>query len=164
MRTGWRVASLSLFWLTLGGWVGAMLLFSVVVAPAAFRNLPSSELAGQVIGPVLGAIHLYGAAAGIVIAILTLIHRQGLGLALFAGVLSALCLVSHFGVSAWIAELRDAALGPESDPTALARFGFLHRVSVAIFSAVTLGAIVLMVLHARRQVRSQTPDTRTEFS
>ena len=52
-------------WLLLGGWIGAWLLFGGVVAPTAFRTLPSTEVAGLLIGPVLTWLHLYGAAAGI---------------------------------------------------------------------------------------------------
>ena len=62
--SGWGdTAARSLLWITLGGWIGAWIFFSLGVSVVAFRALPSAELAGQVVGPLLGFLHLYGAAA-----------------------------------------------------------------------------------------------------
>ena len=52
-------------WVVLGWWIGGWALFAFVVARTAFRVLPSTQVAGQLVGPVLAALHLYGAAAGI---------------------------------------------------------------------------------------------------
>ena len=54
----------SALWLCLGGWVGAYALFAFVVAPTAFRVLSTPGDAGQLVGPVLRALHLYGLGAG----------------------------------------------------------------------------------------------------
>ncbi len=43
-------------WLLLGGWVGSWACFGLVVVPAAFQVLPSTELAGKLVGPVLGTL------------------------------------------------------------------------------------------------------------
>jgi hypothetical protein len=44
-------------------------------------------------------------------------------------VLSVLCLYSHFGVSAELAEIRDPDFGPGGNPDMAAQFRFLHRLS-----------------------------------
>jgi hypothetical protein len=141
-----------------------MTLFSAVVAPTAFRELPSTQIAALVVGPVLRAVHLYGAAAGLLLAALTLALDRGRWLAGLAVALSALSLVSHFGVTAEISELRAAAFGPSADPEALARFNQLHRLSVWIYGTVGLGALALAVLHARIEGGGGRPRKISEFS
>ena len=65
MRAGVETAARATLWLLLGGWVGAWLLFSLGVTTTAFRVLPSTELAGQLVGPVLSQLHYAAAAAGV---------------------------------------------------------------------------------------------------
>ena len=55
-------------WLLLGGWFGSYLLFGAVIAPTAFAVLPSTQLAGDLVGPVLMKLNLYGVFAGIALA------------------------------------------------------------------------------------------------
>jgi hypothetical protein len=43
----------SALWLALGGWVGSWALFALVIARLAFRVLPSPEVAGHLVAPVL---------------------------------------------------------------------------------------------------------------
>ena len=76
-RAGWELLLRSTLWLTLGAWIGAWLLFGAVVAPTAFRVLPSTEVAGSLVGPVLEALHLYGAAAGALLALVTVALGRG---------------------------------------------------------------------------------------
>jgi len=133
-------------WLLLGTWLGGFVLFPVV-AIAAFQALPSSD-AGLVVGPVLAALHLYGAGAGIAVAGLShTIGRSALmwGLPLL---LSALCLYSHFGVSSSIAEIRPEVFGQAGSESASGRFNELHRMSVGIFYFVLGGAALLVGLNA----------------
>ena len=62
--------------LLLSAWLGAAVLFSSVVAPAAFAALPSRTLAGALVGRVLPAVFF----AGIVIAAASLVlDRRGRG-------------------------------------------------------------------------------------
>lgn len=150
------VALRSLSWLLLGGWFGSWACFGLVVAPLAFQVLPSTQLAGTLVAPILTALHLYGAAAGGILALLAWLLGRGrvrIGLPLL---LAAACLYSHFGVSVEMAEIRDQVFGPEGSELLAARFGHLHRMSLAIFAAVSAGTLTLVVLHAA----SDTP-TRT---
>jgi hypothetical protein len=144
--------SLAVLWICLGGWIGALVLFGVVVAPTAFRVLPSSDVAGQLISPVLSALNLYGVAAGPGIAVLSLWLRRGWLVALLAASLGLVCFYSHFGVTAEISELRPVALGTAPEAGSQRRFAELHRRSVALYAGTGLGAIVLVLLHARAEV------------
>ncbi len=139
----------SALWLTLGLWIGGWALFSTIVAPTAFRVLPNTEIAGTVIGPTLKALHLFGAAAGLILALLARMLGRSPRLITIPLLMGALCLYSHFGVSAEMSELRALAFGPEGSPDSAVRFHQLHRVSVAIFLSLGIAAVTLLVLHAR---------------
>ena len=144
----------SALWLVLGGWIGSFGLFALVIARTAFEVLPSTEVAGQLVGPVLSAIHLYGAAAGLGTALIALaMGRRGLPVGLPL-ILMVACLYTQFGVSAEIAEIRPMVFGPEGDADAAGRWQVLHRRSMIIFSAVWLGSMALLVLHARIDARN----------
>ena len=143
----------SLLWLLLGGWVGSWGLFGLVIAPTAFRVLPSTEIAGTLVGPVLSVLHLYGAVAGVLVAALSAWLGRGrlrVGLPL---VMAVACLYSQFGVSGEIAEIRDQAFGPAGSEAMAARWNELHRLSMAIYLSVSAATIALVVLHAG----SETP-------
>jgi hypothetical protein len=136
-------------WLTLGGWIGAWLLFGLVVAPTAFRVLPSTRVAGTLIGPVLEALQLFGSAAGLLLASVAWLLGRGVARRVLPLAMSAACLYSQFGLSAEIAEIRDAALDPQGSEVLAARFEYLHRLSVSIFLGVGISALILAGLHAR---------------
>jgi len=129
------------------GWLGAMLLFAFVVAPTAFRVLPGAEVAGQMIGPVLRAIHLIGIAAGLSLAMLA----WGLGrrrwLILLPLLLAAACVFSEFVVTARIAQVLPHELGGAGTEEGAARFAALHRLSMLIYTAVGLGAAAVGAGH-----------------
>jgi len=144
----WREAGLrGALWLLLGGWFGAWCVFAFSVAPTAFGSLPTPS-AGTVVGPVIGTLHLFGGAAGIALALLARALGRGAWHQLLPLVMSVLCLVSHFGITAEIDRLRDMAFGPEGNVEATARWWQLHGISMLIFTAVGLLALVLAGLHA----------------
>ncbi len=136
-------------WLLLGGWLGAWTLFAFVVAPTAFRVLPSTQVAGQLVTPVLTALHLYGGGAGIALAAVAwALARTGPGVWLPL-TMGGLCLVSQFGVTAQIEAIRDLVFGPSGNPDLAARFQLLHRVSMGIYTAVGVAGFALVAIHAR---------------
>jgi hypothetical protein len=144
----WRQAALrAALWLLLGGWFGAWSLFAFSMAPVAFRLLPP-EIAGQLVGPVIASLHLYGAAAGPGLALLALALRRGAWCVALPLLMAALCLVSHFWVTAEIEQIRDLAFGPSASQAALERFWGLHGASMGIYTAVGLLSLVLAALHA----------------
>ncbi len=160
MREGSRTLLATLLWIALGGWIGAMTLFAAVVTPTIFRNVSSPEQAGHLVGPILAAIHLYGVAAGVGIAALSLGLGRGVRVPLLALLLAGASAYSHFGVSEAIAELRDQAFGATPDVDAQERWAELHRRSVWIFGATGLGAIGLAFMNAFREARSRGGEGR----
>jgi hypothetical protein len=149
-----RAALRGALWITLGSWVGIWILFGLVVAPTAFRVLPTAEMAGSLIGPVLNVLHLFGAIAGPALGLLAWRLDRGLLQRVLPLAMGAACLYSQFGVSAEIAEIQDAAFGPQGSEALVGRFTQLHRISVGIFLAVGVAALVLTALHARDDARS----------
>jgi len=147
----------TVLWLLLGGWFGSYLLFGAVIAPTAFAVLPTTEIAGSLVSPVLTRLHLFGAAAGLPLAWSAWRLGRGRLLILAPIVLGALCILSHFGVSAELAEIRDLTFGPEGSTDAAARFGFLHRVSVGVFIVVGIAVTILIGLHARADAQTLPP-------
>jgi hypothetical protein len=147
-------------WLLLGGWIGAWVFFAFVVAPTAFRVLPTTQVGGQLVGPVLRALHLYGAGAGVALAALAWgLARSGVGLWIPLA-MSALCLVSHFGVTAQIEAIRPLVFGPAGSPEIAARFQLLHRLSMGIYTAVGGAGFLLVAIHARADARDFRPAER----
>jgi hypothetical protein len=144
-----------LLWVLLGGWIGSWLLFALVVAPTAFRVLSSPGAAGALVGPVLDALHLYGAAAGLALAALAAaLGRGALRIALPLGMAVA-CLISQFGVSAELAEMRNLAFAPEGSEQVASRFNQLHQLSMGMYSVVLCAALLLAGLHAISDATSE---------
>jgi len=149
MSAGRAVALRSALWLTLGGWIGSWALFALVIARLAFRVLPSPEAAGHLVRPVLNVLHWYGAAAGLALAALAVVLRRGRLLFALPLVLAMACLTTQLGVTPRLEAIHDLAFGPGGNVEAAAEYRRLHGVSMAIFTAVLLGAIALVPLHAR---------------
>ncbi len=135
-------------------WIGAALLFALVVAPAAFAVLPTRTLAGALVGRVLPAIFYSGVVIGSVIVILDLIGRSGSWGRTAAGAVSALaCAVAQLVVGTRIDRLR-AAIGGPLDALALddprrAAFGKLHAISVGWLGVAMVAAVVALALAVR---------------
>jgi len=136
-------------WLVLSIWIGGWFVFAFGVTTTAFRVLPTDQ-AGAVVGPILRGLHLYAAAAGAILAGLGAYLRRGRWAVLLPLGLAGLCLASELVVTARIDALRAAAgatvVGVES-------FHALHRLSMGIYTAVGLGALALLWLHARADAR-----------
>lgn len=128
-------------------WLGAMLLFAFVVAPTAFRVLPGAEIAGQMIGPVLSAIHLIGIVAGVSLAVLAWALGRRPWLIALPLLLAAACAFSEFFVTAQIAGVLPHELGGPAPGERAERFAMLHRLSMVIYTAVGLGAGAVGVGH-----------------
>ena len=142
----------------LSAWLGAALLFTLVVAPAAFAALPSRTLAGALVGRVLPVLFLSGAVLGVALAALAAADRGPgrLWRALVAAALIVSCALSQFVLGARIGRLREAigpsleALAPDDARRVL--FGRLHALSVAGLGVAMLAAaagLALALLAAR---------------
>jgi len=52
--------------LSLVAWIGGLIFFAFVLAPTAFSVLPTTHLAGNVVGRALGKLHWIGIISGII--------------------------------------------------------------------------------------------------
>lgn len=143
-------------WLILSAWAGGWLFFAVVVAPTAFRVLPSSRDAGQVVGPLLETLHLCGILAGLVLAGLSLVLGRGAWLVGIPLVLAGVCAYSEFSVTAAIDVVRPGAFGPAAEATAAAEFARLHGISRTLYGIVGAGLLTLIFLQTRSETRFET--------
>ena len=148
----WTVVAIILLSL----WIGAAMLVTAVVAPAAFAVLPTRALAGAVVGRVLPVVFWSGMLVGIVVAALGrwLPHspwRTGAAVALVGA-----CAAAQLVIAPRIAAIRQAAGGAidmldPGDPRRQA-FGRLHGLSVAWMAVGGLAAIVALVILVRHTV------------
>src|ERR1051325_8864595 len=99
--------------LSMVAWIGGLIFFSFVVAPALFSILPSRELAGAVGQRSLNALHWIGIGSALVFLIastLDALNRPGVQYGISRNILMtialAITLVSQFGVTRTMARLR----------------------------------------------------------
>ncbi|MGH7654903.1 MAG: DUF4149 domain-containing protein [Gemmatimonadaceae bacterium] len=134
-------------------WIGAALITAGVVAPSAFAVLPTSTLAGVLIGRVLGALFLAGIVAGVVAAVVLAAPPRAAGpsrSALIAAlVVAGACGFAQFLVTPKLEQLRARIGGPvdalaSGDPRRVA-FGLLHGYSVAGLGLAVAGGVACLV-------------------
>jgi len=147
--------------LSLVCWIGGLIFFAFVVAPTAFSVLPTSHLAGNVVGRSLGKLHWIGLISGVVFLVSSLLYSRFTdGTAhVFAArhvllcLMLALTLISQFGIIPRMDALR-ASLGevrsvPLDNPERV-QFDALHAWSTRVESAVLLLGLVVVYLTAQR--------------
>lgn len=132
-----------------GGWFGAMLLFAFVVAPTAFRVLPGADVAGQLIGPVLRSIHLFGIGAGLALAAIAWGLDRSRWLILLPLLLAAACAFNEFYVTGQLSNVLPHEMGGPGPAERAARFASLHRLSMVVYTGIGLGAAATLIGHAR---------------
>jgi hypothetical protein len=141
----------------LGTWVGAILYFSFVVAPGAFRTLPNLDQAGALVGYLIGRLHVIGIVLGViylVAATLAAKSARGLGSgdSLCVALMVILTAISQYGVVARMEALRfemgSVQAAPLDSPLRMA-FDRLHGVSVWLEGIVLLAGLVALYLTAR---------------
>lgn len=147
-----RPALRPLLWLLLGGWIGAMALFGLVLARVVFQVVPDPDVAGRLVGRVLGPLQLSGAAAGLALAALAAGLRRGRLAVVLPLVLAGICLFNHFGVTPRVAEFQVS--DPGAAPGSALRFARLHELSVLLFGITASGALLLAGIHALAEARA----------
>jgi len=134
-------------------WLGAAIVVTTVVAPAAFAVLPTRALAGALVGRVLPVLFWSGAVVGVIIAVLARGHRAT-RVRRFAGLaVTIACLAAQLVVAPRIARVRvDAEVTIDQlareDPRRIA-FGRLHAVSVALLGAAALAGVAALFFTVR---------------
>jgi uncharacterized membrane protein len=141
-------------------WVGGIIFFSFVVAPALFSILPSRHLSGLVVTRALASLHWIGVVCGGVFLIFSFFEAYrtsgtvqapaARNVLVFA--MMAVTLVSQIGVSTKMAALR-AEMGdidkvPAADPRRLA-FNHLHQWSTSLEVMVLILGLVTLYVIAR---------------
>lgn len=146
--------------LSLVVWIGGLIFFAFVLAPTAFSVLPTTHLAGNVVGRALGKLHWIAIVSGIVFLISSLLYSRMTDgtVHLFAArhillcLMLALTLVSQFGIIPRMdvlrASLGDVASAPIDNPERI-QFDALHVWSTRVEGAVLLLGLVVVYLTAR---------------
>jgi hypothetical protein len=146
---------------SLGTWVGSIIYFGAIVAPAAFTVLTSDQ-AGALVGLTLSRLHLLGIIAGVIYLVATAVGQRSAAalvrpapLLVFAMIV--LSLVLQFYVIGTMDALRAQMISsvgsvsgtPGTNPLR-ASFDRLHTLSVRLEMAVLFGGIAALVLTARK--------------
>jgi len=145
--------------LSLVVWLGGLIFFAFVVAPAAFSVLPTRHLAGNVVARSISGLHWIGITAGIVYLLCSILYaRITAGTAhvfavrnLIIVLMLALTLISQFGIMPRMDSLR-ASVG-EIDAVPLdnsirMQFDALHVWSTRVEGGVLLLGLVVAYLTA----------------
>lgn len=137
-------------------WIGGIIFFSLVLAPALFSVLPV-QLAGNVVGPALTKLHWIGLFSGGLFLLCSLAYNYAKysQLRLFSSthllVLTMLILtaISQFAITPRMRELREGPSGLNA-PNARAEFNLLHIWSTRTEGGVLLLGLVVVIVTARR--------------
>ncbi|HKT87180.1 MAG TPA: DUF4149 domain-containing protein [Candidatus Sulfotelmatobacter sp.] len=145
--------------LSLVCWIGGLIFFAFVLAPTAFQVLPSTHLAGNVVGRALGKMHWIAIVSAIVFLFSSLLYsRLAEGTAhvfavrnILIFVMLCLTLFSQFWIIPKMDALRssvaDFANVPLTDPTRV-HFDALHVWSTRVEGAVLLLGLIAIYLTA----------------
>lgn len=145
--------------LSLVVWIGGIVFFAFVVAPALFSILPSRELAGAVVQRSLNLLHWIGIAAALVFLVASTLDalntpgvQYGISRNILMTIALALTLASQFGVTRAMQRLhREMGAIDLVAPGDSRRVEFnrLHTVSTALEGGVLLLGLATLVLVAR---------------
>jgi uncharacterized membrane protein len=145
--------------LSLVCWIGGLIFFAFVVAPTAFTVLPTTHLAGNVVGRSLSKLHWIGIVSGIVYLVSSLLYSRFTdGTAHVFAVrhvllclMLALTLISQFGIIPRMdvlrAQVADFGTVPLDNPVRV-QFDALHVWSTRVEGAVLLLGLVVVYLTA----------------
>ena len=144
-------------------WIGGLIFFAFVMAPALFNPaiLPTRQLAGNVVSRTLGVLHWMGICCGVVYAITSMVDARAVngvaeplaGRNLLIYTMIILTLVSIFGVAARMEDLKRQMVVIDNVPPDDARrveFNRLHVWSTRIEGTVLVLGLALLYLTARK--------------
>jgi uncharacterized membrane protein len=147
--------------LALVAWLGGLIFFSFVVAPAAFAIAPTRQVAGAIVGRCLAALHFIGLISGIVFAgtsmtysAITVGRAEALAprhLAVY--LMLVLTVASQFGISPRMHQLRAEMVEIDRIPQEDSRrveFNRLHVWSTRLEGGVFVLGLLALLLTARK--------------
>lgn len=136
-------------------WLGEIVFFSFVVAPAIFRTLPTAD-AGRAVGAVFPLYYRLGYVCGGALLLTTLflmggaVSRTWWGVnAVLAALMLGATLYAGVVIQPRASELRPQIHDATAPPTAKEEFDRLHRLAVQLNGAVLLCGIVVSMITAR---------------
>jgi uncharacterized membrane protein len=141
--------------LSLVVWIGGLIFFAFVLAPTAFQVLPTTHLAGNVVGRALGKLHWIAIISGIVFLVSSMLYsRLADGTAhvfamrhVLVFLMLALTLFSQFWIiprmDALRAQVGDFATVTLDNPLRV-QFDALHVWSTRVEGAILLLGLVLV--------------------
>ena len=142
-------------------WIGGLIFFAFVLAPTAFQVLPSTHLAGNVVGRALGKLHWIAIVSGIIFLASSMLYNRLLDGTphVFAMrhvlicVMLALTLFAQFWIIPRMDTLR-AQVGDFANVTlnnpARIQFDALHVWSTRVEAAALLLGLVVVYLTAQQ--------------
>jgi uncharacterized membrane protein len=141
--------------LSLVVWIGGLIFFAFVLAPTAFSVLPTTHLAGNVVGRALSKLHWIAIFSGVVFLVSSLLYSRFTdGTAhvfavrhILLCLMLALTLISQFGIMPR-ASLGEVSAAPIDSPERI-QFDALHVWSTRVEGAVLLLGLVVVYLTAR---------------
>lgn len=144
----------SLYLLALIVWLGEVVFFSFVVAPALFRTFPTAD-AGRAVGAVFPTYYRLGYVCGAVLLLTNVFLLTDAAARAWWGANAALVVVMlaatlYAGVIVQprAADLRPQIHDPAAPPTVKAEFDRLHRVAVQLNGAVLICGIAVSIITA----------------
>jgi len=139
----------ALLWFWLGALIGTLGFFGALTR-VVFEVVPEPAIAGHLVRRLLDPLLLAGTLSGVGLAALGALLGRG-RLAIAAPLLISIpCIVNQFGVSRAVSEIH--LTDPGLAPGMAARFATLHQLSVWLFIAALLAAILVAAIHARLEV------------
>ncbi|MBZ5679929.1 MAG: DUF4149 domain-containing protein [Acidobacteriia bacterium] len=142
-------------------WIGGLIFFAFVLAPTAFQVLPSTHLAGNVVGRALGKLHWIAIVSGVVFLASSMLYSRLLDgtphVFAIRHVLICLMLVLTLLSQFWIiprmdtlrAQVGDFASVTLDNPVRV-QFDALHVWSTRVEGAVLLLGLVVAYLTAQQ--------------
>lgn len=138
-------------------WIGGIIFFAFVVAPALFTVLPTTQMAGNVVSVALGQLHAVGLIAGLVFLICSVVYNRikYAQLRLFTAthilmvLMLAMTATSQFVVTPRMRQVRSSLTVPQSS-SVREEFDRLHAWSTRLEGGTLLLGLGVVLLTARR--------------
>jgi uncharacterized membrane protein len=149
----------TLMLLALVVWIGGLVFFFFIAAPTAFLVLPSTTLAGNVVGRSLAALHWMGIASGVIFLVASLLYNRArfarvkplLLVNVLVLIMLVLTLISQFAISPRVHQLRAQLPPPGAAPDAIQmEFNRMHIWSTRVETGVLVLGLGVVLLTARR--------------
>ena len=140
--------------LSLVVWIGGIIFFAFVVAPALFTMVPSQHIAGLVVARSLISLHWIGIVSAVVFLLCAMVSSRGPAKVLLVGIMLALTLILQFGIVRRMEQLRasvpnaDVSVLAANNPTR-AQFDRLHSYSTKLEGSVLVLGLITIFLVAR---------------